>query len=439
MELILTCAYCTLFYYIIRKSNFFKSDVIAPWLLAVFFILKCASGIILGLVYTLYYTNHNDTDTFKFFTDSKIMFDSIYTHPYDFFRMFTGINEKSPDTYPYFLKMNSWLNTNPGVNDNKTIIRMNAFFRFFSLGYYNVHVVFLNFLSFTGLFCLYKTFISYCPEKKKELLILIFLMPSLLFWGSGLLKDGILITGFGLLIFSFDQVLKKGVSSKKLMGLLISIGILFLTKTYVLAIIIPGLFAWWLTYRSSSRKIIITFISIYALYFITAFNAYRFNPVYNVAALLFYKHKNFVDIGNEHSASMISVPDFECSGPSIMLSSPHAFCNTMFRPFLTDIKGNPMILMAALENILIALMIVACLLSFKVRGKRTEAIIILSGIFVIILFVLIGLITPVLGAIVRYKIVALPCLVFILVYYYDKAKLVKRLPFLTRRDKSETR
>src|SRR6185436_16535568 len=114
------------------------------------------SGILLGMVYTFYYTNHQDTDTFKFFEDSKIMFDAIYDRPNDFFRMLTGIDGKSSDLYPYYLKMNSWLNTNPGVNDNKTIVRMNAFFRFFSLGYYYVHVVFLNFFSFVGLFCLYK-------------------------------------------------------------------------------------------------------------------------------------------------------------------------------------------------------------------------------------------------------------------------------------------
>ena len=54
-------------------------------------------------------------------------------------------------------------------------------------------------------------------------------------------------------------------------------------------------------------------------------------------------------------------------------------------------------------------------------------------IFTILLFILIGLITPVLGAIVRYRIVALPCLVFVLIYYYDRAKLYKNLSFLSKK------
>src|SRR6188474_3501458 len=149
MEFILTLAYAVLFFYFIRKSKFFSDANISPWLPGALFLLKCISGIILGLIYTVYYTNHNDTDTFKFFTDSKILFDTIYTRPKDFVRMLTGINDMAPELYPYYEKMNSWLNTNPFFNDNRTIVRLNAFFRFFSMGYYNVHVVFINFISFT--------------------------------------------------------------------------------------------------------------------------------------------------------------------------------------------------------------------------------------------------------------------------------------------------
>ena len=125
--------------------------------------------------------------------------------------MLTGIDGKAPELFPYYEQMNSWLNASPVYNDNRTIIRLNAFFRFFSLGHYYVHVVFINFLSFTGLFCLYKSFLNYLPEKKTELLFLTFLMPSMMFWGSGLLKDGLLISGFGIFIYSLKilEILKK--------------------------------------------------------------------------------------------------------------------------------------------------------------------------------------------------------------------------------------
>ncbi len=435
MEIILTSAYALLFYYIIRKHEFFKTDFKSAWIPGAFFLLKCISGILLGIIYTKYYTNHNDTDTFKFFTDSKIMFDSLYTKPEDFFRMFSGIDSKASELFPYYEKMNSWLNTNQIYNDNKTIIRLNVFFRFFSLGYYNVHVIFINFISFTGLFLLYKVFASYCIGKKKELFILLFLMPSVLFWGSGLLKDGILISGFGLLMYSFTRILKNGFTFKRILMFLLAFIILILTKTYVLVIILPGLLAWWMTYKRKSLKIIITFMTIYILYLIVAFNLYRFNPDYNVAALIYYKQKNFIDFGTLHKATMISLPLIECSATSILINSPLAFCNTMFRPLLTDVKYNPMIFLSAIENLLIIFMIIACIISSDFKSKRIDPIIIFSTIFIVMLFALIGLISPVLGAIVRYRIIALPCLIFLLVYYYDKAKLLNRLSFFISKSK----
>ncbi len=436
MEIILTVAYAVLFFYIIRKSGFFRIDFFSPWLPGIFFLLKCLSGIILGLIYTMYYTNHNETDTFKFFTDSKILFDSIYTHPKDFFRMLTGFDDKAPELYAYYEKMNSWLNRNLYFNDNRTIIRLNAFFRFFSMGFYNVHVVFINFISFTGIFCLYKTFAIYCKDKKKELFLLTFLMPSVLFWGSGVLKDGLLMTGFGLLIYSFTLIIKNGITVKRFLALFAGLVILMITKVYVIAMLLPGLLAWYLTRKSGRTRIIMTFILIYLLYFTLAFSAYHLDPDYNLAALIFYKQKNFIDLGTIQNATMISIPRLECSASSIIENSPHAFYTTMFRPFITDVHGKPMILLAALENLLLILVIIISLATMNLKSKKLDPIILFSILFTILLFILIGLISPVLGAIVRYKIVALPMITFVAVYYYDKAKFLRMISFIKPESKN---
>jgi hypothetical protein len=426
MEILLVTAYGLFFIFIIRKSGFFAVENFKPWLLPAFFILKCVAGILLGLIYTHYYVNHSDADTFKFFTDSKFIFDTLWEKPYDFFRMFTGIHAGDADLREYYVKMDSWLNTSPLYNDNRTMIRMNTLFRFFSLGYYNVHVVFLNFVSFTGLYCIYKALSGYLPGKKMEFAILIFLMPSLLFWGSGLLKDGLLITAAGALLLSYQRMMSDVITFKRSLTFLLSLFILAFIKVYVTVILLPGLFAWFITRNSSSKKVFLTFIAIYTLYFITAFNLYHVRDEWNVAALLFYKQKNFIEIGMYHNAKMIPVVNYECSGPGILSHSPQAFANTFLRPFIWETKGNPMVLLSALENVLLLLLIVAmCIWSdFK---KRLEPVVMLSVIFVICLFTLIGLITPVLGAIVRYRIVGLPFLIFVILYYFRKPALFSKM------------
>lgn len=431
MEIILAAAYCFLFYYIIRRVRFFSIDSL-PAAPGILFIVKCLAGVILGIIYSKYYTNQNDIDTYKFFNDSKIMFDALFTSPKDFLRMFTGIDGESTELFPYYEKMNSWLNKNPLYNDNRTIVRLNTFFRFFSLGYYNVHVIFLNFISFIGIFCLYKTFVSYCPNKKTELLFLTFLLPSVLFWGSGVLKDGILLTGFGLTIYSFHRILKTGFTGRIGLVLIAGIIILLLTKVYVIALLIPGLIAWWISSNSGTKKIVITFTTSYALYFIMAFNLYHFFPDFNIAAFIFYKQKNFIELGQLLNASMIPIPSFECSAPGIIKASPHAFVNTMFRPLITDIHGKSMILLSALENMFIILLAVLCIISISMKNKKFEPLVMLSILFTIFLFILIGLISPVMGANVRYRIVALPLLMFIMVYFYDREKLFHRIPVIAK-------
>ena len=436
MEILLVAAYSFLFVYIIRKSRFFYVENFSAWILPSFFIVKCISGILLGLIYTHYYKNHSDADTFKFFTDSNFIYESLWDKPYDFFRMFTGIYGKDSDLYVYYIKMDAWLNTSPLYNDNRTMIRLNAFFRFFSLGYYNVHVIFLNFISFTGLFCLYKTFSVYLSEKKLELIFLLFLMPSLIFWGSGLLKDGLLITATGFMLYSFQKIMETGITVRRILVFSVSIFVLAFIKVYVMVLMLPGLLAWFLTRKKNGWKVYLTFLGLYTLFFIIAFNLYHFNDEYNVAALLFYKQKNFIEIGMRHAAKMISVVGYECSGTSILYHAPEAFAKTLFRPFLWDVRGNPMILLSALENILLIIMTIVSLITSNFHKPKIPAVI-FSFIFVICLFVLISLITPVLGAIVRYRIIGLPFLIFVLLYYYDREKM-KRIFHIKRISKSKS-
>jgi len=50
--------------------------------------------------------------------------------------------------------------------------------------------------------------------------------------------------------------------------------------------------------------------------------------------------------------------------------------------------------------------------------------------FVLILFILTGIATPVMGAIVRYKVPALPFLLIVFLLIIDKDKLLKKIAFL---------
>jgi len=432
MEWILTAAYTFLFIVLLLRLKVFELPGIPPVWLAGTFLLKVLAGISLGLIYTYHYTDRSTADTFKFFDDSRVMFNALRENPYDFLRMVTGIDADAPELRKYYLQMDAWLNTDVLFNDNKTIIRLNALFHFISLGKYYVHVVLLNVLSFTGLILLYKTFTVSFTGSKKLLFAGTFLLPSVLFWGSGLLKDGLLLFAFGILVMNFSKILNNKTGFQVYAGIVLGLFLMILIKLYVLIAILPGLVAWAWSARQHGWKVPVKFAVCYALYFLMIFNIHHILPQYNFTDLIYWKQKNFNTLAELTQAkSVINIPQLDYGLKSIIINSPIAFLNTYTRPLPMDIHGNLFILMACLESLLIIGFTIIVFIFRRRKSGSSQPLILVSICFVILIFTLSGLITPILGALVRYKVPALPFLMFILVSSFDASRLLKSW----RRDK----
>jgi hypothetical protein len=104
---------------------------------------------------------------------------------------------------------------------------------------------------------------------------------------------------------------------------------------------------------------------------------------------------------------------------SVMKLLPTALVNVFFRPFIND-ADTVFALFACLENILIMLLLFILFFTFKRPNQETLKMIIFSLLFVFVLFALVGITTPVIGASVRYKVPALPFLIMSIFLLYDK-------------------
>jgi len=124
--------------------------------------------------------------------------------------------------------------------------------------------------------------------------------------------------------------------------------------------------------------------------------------------------------------SQIVIPKLEPTLASFVINTPKAFANVMFKPVIYDFK-NLLYLPDILQNLLI--MFVGVLLIFKYKKPKQEELpfIWLSLLFIIILYVIIGLVTPVLGAIVRYKIPAIIFVFFFLLSFLNMSFNKKRI------------
>jgi len=404
--------------------SFFSVPGIRLQTFQVAFIIKLIAGISLGLIYTYYYTNRLTADTFKFFDDSGILFDSIYENPYDFFRMLTGINSDAPELQGYYDRMTNWYDTFSPFNDNRAMIRLNAFLRFFSLGHYYVNVVFISFLSTIGLTAILKFVSNDYPDRVKEFFLTLFLLPSVLFWGSGLLKDALVFFTLGMTLYHFRLYREsKSVNSIKGLIFLIFLFTLMLTKFYVFLILIPALISWSF-YHKFKRNAGWIFLSTGFFFFIMLSVIHLLWPGFNLTDLLYRKQQAFFLLAeNANAGSAISIPVLEPGFLSILMNAPYGFFTALFRPFITD-SESVMMIISAIENTLILVFGLYCLFNIRIQNLTGSAIPSFCIFYCVSLYMLIGMITPILGAIVRYKAQALPFLVILFIIIADRRKTV---------------
>jgi hypothetical protein len=399
------------------------------------FLIKLVAGFFLYLIYTRYYTDRATADIFRYFDDADIMYQSLFTHPYDFFRMFTGYDSASSDLQYYYDAMRNWYNTDMIFNDTRTMIRFSAVLKLFSLGTYYPHAVIMCFLSLCGLTAIYRFFTSFVSGKENLLLIAVFLMPSTLIWTSGLIKEAFLMFSLGMLLNTlYNLVERKERISRNYIQLFVFLFCLFLIKPYIIFLLIPCV-AGWMLLKHNSHSQLLKLIVVYFIYGCIVLFASEFLFGKRIPQLLTSKQAEFFHVANrDHANSLIDIPVLTNSYTSLIINSPNAIKNVVFRPTILEVK-NPLMLLAAIENLIIT---IALLLSlyfvFKSKFQIGTYWILLAFFFCMTIFILTGLVTPILGAIVRYKVPALPFFLFVMINYLPELSFGKYFNNLIRKN-----
>src|SRR5947209_3714591 len=128
MEALLCIFYSSVFLWLIFKLKFFEADGVARVAFAIIFLLKISCGIALWAVYTYLYTDRRTADIFKFFDDSKFIYDAFFTAPLDYVKMIFGMGSGTPHFDIYYMQMNHWHREfeTGFYNEYRTLIRLNA-------------------------------------------------------------------------------------------------------------------------------------------------------------------------------------------------------------------------------------------------------------------------------------------------------------------------
>ena len=430
MEIVLTTAYIAFFLFLIRKLTFFKVDGPSRNMISALFLLKICAGFVMFLLYTYHYTDRNTADIFKYFDDGRAILAVLFDNPIHYLQLILGINTDASYLQGYLENTNHWFKPydSRAYNDTRTIIRFNAIVGLFSMGYYQVHNVVINFLSLAGLLLVYKAFLPFLKNKSMELAIGVFLIPSVIFWGSGVLKEGILLLGMGLTLYHGFILITDDKKWINLVWLIAGVALIALSKFYVLLALAPAFICYILVAKTSIKYTSIKYAVVLTLLLALGTLIGKLNPETSALQAIAQKQHNFIRLADSlQSGSKIEVSTLELTFTSFALNSPAALGNVLFRPHILEAQS-PVILLAAIENAMLLLLLALFLFFFKFESTHIN-LLLFCLTFVLILYLLIGYTTPVMGAIVRYKAPALPFLYVMLLLIFDKDKFASKIGY----------
>lgn len=414
--------------YWIGKWQVFKLPGLPKHAAQLVFLLKFTSGLALTWIYTNYYTDRSTADLFKLFDDSKFMYEAILDKPKDYFKMLLGLDNNAPYFDHYYFKMNNWYRPYDVdydvYYDTRTLIRLNAFVRLFSLGVFAVHTLVWCFLSLIGMCLLYKACYRYFYEKQYWLGACIFLMPSVLCWGSGVLKEGIVFFWMGILIYSLFQWINVGFKISYLLAIILSVIGFSLLKVHILFAFIPSILAFIVCRIRAYKNVRFTYLFLLTLIVIIGFNIQYLFPSINFIKVMAFKQQALLRLAYyTDSGSLTEMNPLDPSFFGFLRNLPQALINATLRPSVFDAQ-NAMQWFAALENLMISAFIIFCIGLYRpILDPKKRAFVWFCLTFTVVLYSIMGLTTPILGTLVRYRMPALPFLMMAIVLLMDTNRL----------------
>jgi hypothetical protein len=424
-DLFLTPLYLIFIYgFLFFQRSRIKNEVIKSYFIPAVS-LKIIGAISVGLIYQFYYSGG---DTYNFYKEARYIWLAFGDNPIYGFRLIFGpIQDFSPELIPYTSNMN-WFTQ--GDTHTYNIIRLTGFIGLFTFHTYTVIAIFFALLSFSGVWALYKAFYDMFPALHKALAYSIFFVPSVFFWGSGLLKDPITFGALGWAVhaFYFGLIKRERVVGNIIILALSALAIQYI-KVYILMCFLPAASFWFFFQFKASikspavRAISLPFILIvsiplgyYGINQITADNE-RYQLT-NIAATAQTTATWLEYVGESQGGSVYSLGEFDGTIINLLTKFPQATWLGLFRPYLWESK-NPVMILSALESSFFLFLTLRILFMYGFgsvyRLASRNPVLIFCLIFAIAMAFGTALTSYNFGSLVRYRIPFMP---FYLAFLY---------------------
>ncbi|GAB1445791.1 hypothetical protein MASR2M41_15160 [Flammeovirgaceae bacterium] len=398
--------------------------------------VRIIGALAVGFIYQFYY---HGGDTYNFHTHgSRHVWEAFMDNPVTGIKLLFSSGQYDGDVFRYASQI-------PFYRDpsSYTIIKISSIFDLITFSSYSATAVLFAVVSFVGLWFLFKVFYVRYPELHKELAIACFFIPSVFFWGSGLLKDTITLSALGLIIYSTYYLFV--LRTNKIITFIclgVSIYILYVVKIYILLILIPTLIIWIFLLRLSHMRRLATKIILAPIVILLAISlaglslvkASEDNPKYALDKLAKTAKVTAYDIrfwSGKDAGSGYALGELDGTFASVLKLGPSAINVTLFRPYLWETK-NPLMLISSIESFFLLVLVLVTLIKGRLRVFRTftDPTILFCLLFSLVFAFAVGVSTFNFGTLSRYKIPMLPIFLIALILINYKLKNFKKLSSL---------
>ena len=309
--------------------------------------------------------------------------------------------------------------------DNLTfaVCRFSSLFYVLGSGSFIVTSFFTSIFSYIGIWKLFRLFNTIYPGNSKGLFYLMLILPTLIFWGSGIMKDSYVLGSTCWITYNFYKI---SIERKKLFWniifLMLNIFILLNTKAYVLISIFPGIVLWLNSaYLKSSKSFLSKAIKL--PFFVLIFGVGGYYSFSNLSSLMGVYGD--VDTAIEqaqviqqdllrdeaYGSNSYNIGEIDGSVYGMISIAPLAIFTAIYRPLFWEI-GSPMMVVSVVENTVLLILTFYLLINIGpfrlIRILLSEPFLLYAFVFSVLFAFGVGIAGTNFGALVRYKIPLVP-------------------------------
>ncbi len=320
-----------------------------------------------------------------------------------------------------------------GKSANLFTAKVSGVLSVFSFNGYLLTSLFFGLIAYSGLWRLFLFFSKKMQVLTNQFAICLLLLPSLLYWGGGIMKDTLCLGAIGWFFSSFVIFfIERKFEIKHLLIALLAIYVLFVVKTYIAISILIVMILWFaFSYISNIKNHLSRRLIYFAVFFISVLLFY-INYSYIVDSILEgiadtikEAQEVYARIGGE-GLDLSNFGEITPTVPGLLSKLPLAINNALFRPYIWESKKLSMLL-SAIENFMLMLLTVYVLIKpgviTVIKLIFKNQVIAVCFCFSMLFAMTIGSTCFNAGSLVRYKIPLLPFYSCMLIMLYNYKKL----------------